>query len=354
MRKNPVEEKAGANLHALCDDAIESAKSFECETFSVQTLFSKKELAKEDEYFDSLPLHRCMAAKNLLNAKAAKYIQKKSGKKYSREPDVILGLDFANMRAEAKPQNIFIFGRYLKKSREYCQHLWACSACRGRGCKKCDFKKENYLSIEGSLAKIFAPAFEATGAKLHASGREDVDVMNLGTGRPFILELSRPKKRKVALEPLAREFGSKFPLEALGLHFCPAFWVEAICTSHFDKHYRASVSCASRPLTDADFGRISSKIPSTLCQRTPIRVAARRADLLRHRRIYSLQLHNLEDGKLSMDLWAEAGTYIKEFVHGDEGRTVPSVSSILREKCSCERLDVMGIDDGFIKTLRKY
>ena len=37
----------------------------------------------------------------------------------------------------------------------------------------------------------------------------------------------------------------------------------------------------------------------------------------------------------------EAGTYVKELVHSDEGRTVPSVSSVLGDKeCTVIWLDV--------------
>ena len=52
-----------------------------------------------------------------------------------------------------------------------------------------------------------------------------------------------------------------------------------------------------------------------------------------------------------VDLRAEAGTYIKEFCHGDKGRTNPSLSDLLeRTKCDIIQLDVtkadaVGFDD---------
>ncbi|MFH0927565.1 MAG: hypothetical protein V1822_03215, partial [Candidatus Micrarchaeota archaeon] len=124
--QNPIVKTAPPSLERLCTEAFDFAKRFEYQTFSVQTLFSKKTLAAEEDFFDSLPIHGCMAAKNILNAKAAKILEKKSGKKFSKEPDVIFILDFANEKGSAKSQNLFIFGHYLKKSREYCQHVWAC------------------------------------------------------------------------------------------------------------------------------------------------------------------------------------------------------------------------------------
>ena len=41
-----------------------------------------------------------------------------------------------------------------------------------------------------------------------------------------------------------------------------------------------------------------------------------------------------------MTLRCEAGTYIKELVHSDEGRTVPSVSGVLDRGCEVIWLDV--------------
>ncbi len=42
-------------------------------------------------------------------------------------------------------------------------------------------------------------------------------------------------------------------------------------------------------------------------------------------------------------LLASAGTYIKEFVHGDLGRTVPSVGSLLDSEADILQLDVTNV-----------
>ena len=39
------------------------------------------------------------------------------------------------------------------------------------------------------------------------------------------------------------------------------------------------------------------------------------------------------------------GTYVKEFISGDDNRTKPSVSEILGVPCYCEKLDVLEIMD---------
>ena len=49
---------------------------------------------------------------------------------------------------------------------------------------------------------------------------------------------------------------------------------------------------------------------------------------------------------LQLDLTTQAGTYVKEFVHGDLGRTRPSVGSLLGCEADILQLDVMGLQDG--------
>ena len=82
-----------------------------------------------------------------------------------------------------------------------------------------------------------------------------------------------------------------------------------------------------------------------LAQRTPERVAHRRADLIRRRTIFEVHppmIEKLSDGTkvIEVTMRCESGTYVKETVHGDSGRTQPSIASLLKAKCEVEWLDV--------------
>lgn len=47
----------------------------------------------------------------------------------------------------------------------------------------------------------------------------------------------------------------------------------------------------------------------------------------------------------------QAGTYVKELVHGEFGRTKPSISSIINMEIDIALLDVMNIELDFPKSL---
>ena len=246
---------------------------------------------------------------------------------------------------------MFVFGHYLKLSRGHCQSRWHCHLCGGKGCGSCKGTGSNYPSVEEELGRPLAKAFGAGGFTLHASGREDVDVRALGTGRPFVMTLRRPSKRSIDLRNL-ESFLSKNPsVRAVGLRMAGKNFADALCASHFDKEYSTLVS-ADRPLGTQDAEKIVSLSGTVLFQQTPRRVLSRRTDMVRKRKIIAISARQEPSGKLRISVLAEAGTYIKELISSDSGRTKPSVSEILGCSAVCDELDLVAVRDSFLGTIR--
>ena len=87
--------------------------------------------------------------------------------------------------------------------------------------------------------------------------------------------------------------------------------------------------------------------PLEIQQRTPLRVLHRRPNMVRPRTVRTcFVVERLDDHFFRLHLSTDAGTYVKEFVHGDLGRTFPSVSSLLGCKTDILELDCEGIDAG--------
>lgn len=84
-------------------------------------------------------------------------------------------------------------------------------------------------------------------------------------------------------------------------------------------------------VTEEIVNRVNDRKDLLLAQTTPIRVAHRRAHLVRERTVYEMHCAPVKDtaNRFCLRLRTQAGTYIKEFVHGDEGRTVPNLGSFL-------------------------
>lgn len=84
--------------------------------------------------------------------------------------------------------------------------------------------------------------------------------------------------------------------------------------------------------------------PLVIHQPTPLRVLHRRPNLIRDRAIYQATAKRVDDHHFRLELSTQAGTYIKEFVHGDLGRTQPNMNTLLQTKTNLLLLDCEGIE----------
>ena len=143
------------------------------------------------------------------------------------------------------------------------------------------------------------------------------------------------------------------------------------------KSYTTLINLSS-PVSQRALDELSAIKELELKQHTPTRVANRRADLIRDKWVHQMVLYpensNKEDvtsdgerkelsqqdqqlqqlkGEneekkytlIRMDLTTSAGTYVKEFVHGDDGRTNPCIKDMLGvDVASVLELDVTGVD----------
>jgi tRNA pseudouridine synthase 10 len=78
-------------------------------------------------------------------------------------------------------------------------------------------------------------------------------------------------------------------------------------------------------------------------QFTPTRVAHRRANKIRERHIYNCTIESVDGIIASLTLETESGTYIKEFVSGDNDKTQPNLSELIGIPCKVKELDVIDV-----------
>ncbi|HNT60989.1 MAG TPA: tRNA pseudouridine(54/55) synthase Pus10 [Candidatus Bilamarchaeaceae archaeon] len=311
-------------------------------SFSVSTTIPKGVLAAEEKAFDYSPGE---SIKTFANRYFSERVAAISERKYDPSGgDGRIMFDFRSFTARREAEPLFFFGRYKKLKEGLSQTKWDCGKCFGRGCERCAGEGRMYRSVEeiigGPFVKRVGGAF-----CMHASGREDVDVVNTA-GRPFVLEISNPEARKVDLEGARGEISLGGEVEVSDLKRVGRGAVELVADSHFPKTYRAWIEVAGGA-GEGDLERIAG-FSHMLKQQTPNRVVHRRADKIRERRAEVVRAE-IADGMVVADILADAGTYIKELVSGDGGRTEPSFSSLLGKGCICKKLEVVEIEDDFLR-----
>lgn len=251
-----------------------------------------------------------------------------------------------------RPQaKVFVEGRYRKLTRDLPQTVFHCPDCKGhprrrRGCAKCEgFGKLTRDSVQELVGWVLGKGFGTRKHKFHGSGREDVDVRMLGRGRPFVLELINPSVAQpdlAALEALVNE-RNEGRLEVEGLHYAEKDRVRVLKEGKHAKRYSARVRIDAGTLDQAKVGEaLGERV--TLQQQTPSRVAHRRADKVRERWVELEAVEPLGEDEFQVTVLTEHGTYVKEFISGEVGKTAPSLGALLGGlECTCEELDVLEI-----------
>lgn len=250
-----------------------------------------------------------------------------------------------------RPQSkVFLEGRYRKLSRDLPQTVFFCPECKGhprrrKGCAKCEgFGKLTRDSVQELIGWVVGKAFGTRKHKFHGAGREDVDVRMLGEGRPFVFELVNPSRSDVDLAELEETINARNEgrLEVLGLHWTEKERVRVLKEGKHAKRYQVLAACEGELESAAVDSILGTRV--SVEQKTPERVAHRRADKTRTRWVEVEAVEPAEAGQLTVTLKTEHGTYVKEFVSGEDGKTVPSLGELLGGvRCRCEALDVLGV-----------
>lgn len=188
--------------------------------------------------------------------------------------------------------------------------------------------------------------------KFHSAGREDVDVRMLGSGRPYVLELVSPHRQYFSQDELKALEAEVNNCVSGGVETESLRYTTSDITVHLARHsesktkkYRCVVWC-SRAITssaDAKLCSVNALKDLQVSQKTPLRVLHRRSLLDRPKVIHAVSCQRVNDHWLVVDLETQAGTYVKEFIHGDNGRTTPSLGELLGGRTDIIQLDVLGM-----------
>ncbi|KAK1261371.1 hypothetical protein QJS04_geneDACA001312 [Acorus gramineus] len=172
-------------------------------------------------------------------------------------------------------------------------------------CWMVDGERIGEASVEEIIGSNVLPVCKGDSYKFHAAGREDIDVRMLGSGRPFLVEVlnARISPSLSDIQAIADKINNSenhyVEVKSLKIVDSQVWTLMREGEAEKQKQYAALV-WISRPLEETDLQKISS--------------------------IKEL-----------------AGTYIKEFVHGDLGRTQPNIGTILGCRAEIVQLDVTDV-----------
>ena len=334
-------------LELWVDRAVRASEGVEWHRFTCGSRWDPELLALEESLWAELGSEWGESARGAFNRELGKLVGLRTGAAGGPDrPDVVLLADLPVGRVEVTILPLYFRGRYRKLDRTLPQTRWPCRRCRGRGCDACGGTGKTYpTSVEEIVAAPFLEATGAEGSRFHGMGREDIDARMLGRGRPFVLELLRPRRRTIDLDQLRRELErvGAGRVEVLELESAESPDVVRVKEANPEKSYRVGV-IGEVPVAKVNEA-LHLALGRAIAQRTPTRVAHRRSDRVRTRRVVAARVVEAAEGRFTLDLRTEAGTYVKEWVEGDDGRTEPSLASLVGVPLKVEYLDVLEIHD---------
>jgi tRNA pseudouridine synthase 10 len=335
-------------IDSLTQKALVAIADFEFTTFLVGIELPLKVEEREDEFKAAVNVGYGESMKHEFGRLLGKAFAKRTGKEADYlKPDLVVVFNpfLETVRLQVNP--LFVSGRYRKLVRTIPQSKWFCSSCRGRGCEKCGGTGKLYPeSVEELSSKALLEETRGEQAFLHASGREDIDARMLGSGRPFVIEVSKPKKRFVDLKQIEAQInaGAVGKVEVSGLRFTAKDVVRRLKKGENAQKEYALLAEFENELSDQDLHMIQEKLSGTcIKQQTPLRVLHRRADLIREKYIYQVKVKKVSLKRALLEILCQGGLYVKELVSGDEGRTNPNVSDLLNNKAKTLKLDVLNV-----------
>eukprot|EP00760_Papus_ankaliazontas_P015750 PhM_4_TR16705/c0_g1_i1/m.87094/K07583/PUS10; tRNA pseudouridine synthase 10 len=271
---------------------------------------------------------------------------------------------------------VAVAGRYLKHSRTLSQSPWFLpDGTRIGDYSLQEIVAEPVLKLcfpEGAKRRRCHTEFKASGrhhnphreddievCTFSSAGREDIDVRMLGDGRPFMLSICGARRIPLQseLDRIAQSFADdpSTPVGLTSLKVVDATYTAKLLEGEEKKKkcYRCVV-WSKRTISNTDplVMRVNNTYNGSggdliIKQKTPLRVLHRRTLMTRDRAIHSVSINVVNAHWAVVDLVTSAGTYVKEFVHSDHGRTTPSLGSLLESTCDIIQLDVTNIEMDF-------
>lgn len=268
-----------------------------------------------------------------------KDIDEEKFKKYFPVPPIIPQEEISIEKIDLCADPIYLGGRYFKFKRNVGQTPWVID---GVSVSEHNVQDIIFDAICDTLG------FDRKQMTFSASGREDLDVRMLGTGRPFYIKIENPANRNILKSQLLaiEESILKTELAAVvKLKIVYASDLNKIKTGEESKKKTYKALCKTdAPDIKQAIEKINALEALEITQATPMRVLHRRSLLPRTKTIHKMEAKETEGNLFEVEIVTQAGTYVKEFVHGDLERTCPNLCSIVGYSTDIVALDCIDIN----------
>ncbi|MHA2408119.1 MAG: tRNA pseudouridine(54/55) synthase Pus10, partial [Candidatus Ranarchaeia archaeon] len=199
------------SIEKISKSVAEKLSEYEYETFLIGVKISAEIEEKEDELRARFNIRWGESIRNEFSREIGKRISKIMAKTPNHEePDIMAIVNPFTKQTSLEATSLYIAGSYKKLIRGIPQIRRLCNGCYGKGCLECGWTgKKPSESIEELITPKIKEEVRGVAAIFHAAGREGIDMMVLGSGRPFIVEIKKPKIRRINLQRIQKKINKE-------------------------------------------------------------------------------------------------------------------------------------------------
>ena len=315
------------NLDHFLKLMLDSSFDYKFRTFSIGTIIKPSIVDRDDALKSEFKLRGIDGIKSDITKELVKLFSKKTKKITNYiDPDIIFTVNLKEPSCNLYSKPIVISGRYTKSKRGYSQKQKSCDNCSGKGCRTCNFHGiSEFNSVEGVISKLIFKKFGGTTTKFTWIGGEDKSSLVLGSGRPFIVKLQNPLKRKITLSDYASDFISIFNLKIIDDSPKTPLKFSSLATIKIS--------------TDSKFDAENLKKLKNL-KNSPI-IVSEKSGRSYEKKIFDINYKKTSDQIILVKIRVEGGLPIKRFVIGND--VTPNISETIGTHCIPEEFDFLEI-----------
>lgn len=315
------------NLDHFLKLMLDSSFDYKFRTFSIGTIIKPSIVDRDDALKSEFKLRGIDGIKSDITKELVKLFSKKTKKITNYiDPEIIFTVNLKEPSCNLRSKPIVISGRYTKSKRGYSQKQKSCDNCSGKGCRTCNFHGiSEFNSVEGVISKLIFKKFGGTTTKFTWIGGEDKSSLVLGSGRPFIVKLQNPLKRKIKLSDYASDFISIFNLKIIDDSPKTPLKFSSLATIKIS--------------TDSKFDAENLKKLKNL-KNSPI-IVSEKSGKSYEKKIFDINYKKTSDQIILVKIRVEGGLPIKRFVIGND--VTPNISETIGTHCIPEEFDFLEI-----------
>lgn len=316
-------------LDAFVKRAINSARKYDFSKFSVGMILPVGVQEREDEVRSKYRIRGRETIKVQLSKEFSKKFSKISKKKVEKlSPDLTIIVDAEHEQVWLGSKSLYVSGRYAKPA-GIAQRRSICEVCSGRGCNDCgDTGYQRVVSVEESIQTRLGPLLKSDKMKFTWIGSEDSQSTVLPPGRPFVIEVKNPVKRKVPARLLLRTRKGTVRISRLNVlrgrpTSIPAFVFKT----------KVTIRC------DGSVQEEDLKALRRQLRNVPVQYRNNKGRLV-YKRVYFVRASK-NRGTVTAEIKLDGGLPVKRLITGDS--VSPSFSELLKTPLTCQRFDILRV-----------